>query len=66
MDRGLNKPDKLYKQAQGHTDSYKILLAVDSPQHKPERMPVKINQALEETWRLRDYDLHDNIRSTWT
>src|SRR5258708_17851907 len=32
-------------------------------QHKPERVPVQINQALEETLALRDYDLRmHNIR----
>src|SRR5205085_12183103 len=32
-------------------------------QHKPERIPVKMNQTLEETLALRDYDLRmNNIR----
>jgi two-component system NtrC family sensor kinase len=60
--QGLEYSDKLYKQAQRTHRIVQNLLSF-ARQHKPERVPVKINQALEETLALRDYDLRmSNIR----
>ena len=60
--QGIEYSDKLYKQAQRTHRIVQNLLSF-SRQHKPERVPVKINQALEETLALRDYDLRmSNIR----
>jgi two-component system NtrC family sensor kinase len=60
--QGIEYSDKLYKQAQRTHRIVQNLLSF-ARQHKPERVPVQINQALEETLALRDYDLRmHNIR----
>jgi two-component system NtrC family sensor kinase len=60
--QGIEYADKLYKQAQRTHRIVQNLLSF-ARQHKPERVPVQINQALEETLALRDYDLRmSNIR----
>jgi two-component system NtrC family sensor kinase len=60
--QGVEYSDKLYKQAQRTHRIVQNLLSF-SRQHKPERVPVQINQALEETLALRDYDLRmHNVR----
>jgi len=60
--QGIDYADKLYKQAQRTHRIVQNLLSF-ARQHKPERMQVQINQALEETLALRDYDLRmHNIR----
>ncbi len=60
--QGIEYADKLYKQAQRTHRIVQNLLSF-ARQHKPERVPVQINQALEETLGLRDYDLRmHNIR----
>ncbi|HET8923365.1 MAG TPA: PAS domain S-box protein [Candidatus Acidoferrum sp.] len=60
--QGIEYADKLYKQAQRTHRIVQNLLSF-ARQHKPERAPVKINQTLEETLALRDYDLRmSNIR----
>jgi PAS domain S-box-containing protein len=60
--QGMEYADKLYKQAQRTHRIVQNLLSF-ARQHKPERVPVQINQALEETLALRDYDLRmNNIR----
>lgn len=60
--QGIEYADKLYKQAQRTHRIVQNLLSF-ARQHKPERVPVQINQALEETLALRDYDLRmHNIR----
>jgi len=60
--QGIEYADKLYKQAQRTHRIVQNLLSF-ARQHKPERVPVQINQALEETLALRDYDLRmNNIR----
>jgi len=60
--QGIEYSDKLYKQAQRTHRIVQNLLSF-ARQHKPERVPVQINQALEETLALRDYDLRmSNIR----
>jgi len=60
--QGMEYSEKLYKQAQRTHRIVQNLLSF-ARQHKPERIPVKINQALEETLALRDYDLRmNNIR----
>ena len=60
--QGVEYSDKLYKQAQRTHRIVQNLLSF-ARQHKPERVPVQINQALEETLALRDYDLRmGNIR----
>jgi PAS domain S-box-containing protein len=60
--QGVEYSDKLYKQAQRTHRIVQNLLSF-ARQHKPERVPVQINQALEETLALRDYDLRmSNIR----
>jgi len=60
--QGMEYADKLYKQAQRTHRIVQNLLSF-ARQHKPERVPVQINQALEETLALRDYDLRmHNIR----
>ena len=54
--------DKLYKQAQRTHRIVQNLFSF-SRQHKPERVPVQLNQILEDTLALRDYDLRmSNIR----
>src|SRR6266851_1317882 len=60
--QGIEYADKLYKQAQRTHRIVQNLLSF-ARQHKPERVLVQINQALEETLALRDYDLRmHNIR----
>ena len=60
--QGIEYADKLYKQAQRTHRIVQNLLSF-ARQHKPERMAVQINHALEETLALRDYDLRmSNIR----
>ena len=60
--QGIEYADKLYKQAQRTHRIVQNLLSF-ARQHKPERIQVQINQALEETLALRDYDLRmHNIR----
>src|SRR6059058_3524510 len=60
--QGVEYSEKLYKQAQ-RTDRIVQNLLSFARQHKPERIPVKMNQTLEETLALRDYDLRmNNIR----
>ncbi|HEY6943509.1 MAG TPA: PAS domain S-box protein [Candidatus Acidoferrum sp.] len=60
--QGIEYSEKLYKQAQRTHRIVQNLLSF-ARQHKPERIPVKMNQALEETLALRDYDLRmSNIR----
>src|SRR5207302_6809326 len=57
--QGIEYSEKLYKQAQRTHRIVQNLLSF-ARQHKPERIPVKMNQALEETLALRDYDLRMN------
>ena len=60
--QGVEYSEKLYKQAQRTHRIVQNLLSF-ARQHKPERIPVKMNQTLEETLALRDYDLRmSNIR----
>jgi two-component system NtrC family sensor kinase len=60
--QGIEYADKLYKQAQRTHRIVQNLLSF-ARQHKPERVQVQINLALEETLALRDYDLRmHNIR----
>lgn len=60
--QGLEYADKLYKQAQRTHRIVQNLLSF-SRQHKPERVSVHLNQILEDTLALRDYDLRmGNIR----
>jgi two-component system NtrC family sensor kinase len=60
--QGIEYADKLYKQAQRTHRIVQNLLSF-ARQHKPERVPAKINQILEDTLALRDYDLRmSNIR----
>jgi PAS domain S-box-containing protein len=59
---GIEYSDKLYKQAQRTHRIVQNLLSF-ARQHKPERMPVQLNQILEDTLALRDYDLRvSNVR----
>jgi PAS domain S-box-containing protein len=60
--QGLEYTGKLYKQAQRTHRIVQNLLSF-ARQHKPERAPVQLNQILEDTLALRDYDLRmKNIR----
>jgi PAS domain S-box-containing protein len=60
--QGIEYTDKLYKQAQRTHRIVQNLLSF-ARQHKPERVAVQINQILEDTLALRDYDLRmKNIR----
>ena len=60
--QGLEYSDKLYKQAQRTHRIVQNLLSF-ARQHKPERVAVQLNQILEDTLALRDYDLRmNNIR----
>jgi PAS domain S-box-containing protein len=60
--QGIEYTDKLYKQAQRTHRIVQNLLSF-ARQHKPERVPVQLNQVLEDTLALRDYDLRmKNIR----
>ncbi|GAC1663046.1 MAG: hypothetical protein NVS9B4_17400 [Candidatus Acidiferrum sp.] len=54
--QGLEYSAKLYKQAQRTHRIVQNLLSF-ARQHKPERIPVYINQIVEDTLALRDYDL---------
>jgi PAS domain S-box-containing protein len=60
--QAIEYTEKLYKQAQRTHRIVQNLLSF-ARQHKPERIPVQVNQTLEETLALRDYDLRmSNIR----
>ncbi|HEY2460686.1 MAG TPA: PAS domain S-box protein [Candidatus Acidoferrum sp.] len=60
--QGIEYAEKLYKQAQRTHRIVQNLLS-SARQHKPERMAVQINQILEDTLALRDYDLRmSNVR----
>ena len=60
--QGIEYSDKLYKQAQRTHRIVQNLLSF-ARQHKPERVAVQLNQVLEDTLALRDYDLRmKNIR----
>jgi PAS domain S-box-containing protein len=60
--QGIEYTDKLYKQAQRTHRIVQNLLSF-ARQHKPERAAVHVNQILEDTLALRDYDLRmKNIR----
>jgi two-component system NtrC family sensor kinase len=60
--QGIEYADKLYKQAQRTHRIVQNLLSF-ARQHKPERVAARINQILEDTLALRDYDLRmSNIR----
>lgn len=60
--QGMEYSDKLYKQAQRTHRIVQNLLSF-ARQHKPERTAVQINQILQDTLALRDYDLRmSNIR----
>jgi two-component system NtrC family sensor kinase len=60
--RGAEYAEKLHKQAQRTHRIVQNLLSF-ARQHKPERLPVQINQILEDTLFLREYDFKlNNIR----
>ena len=60
--RGADYLEKLYKQAQRTHHIVQNLLSF-ARQHKPERAPVDLNQILEDTLVLREYDMKlNNIR----
>ncbi len=60
--QGIEYTDKLYKQAQRTHRIVQNLLSF-ARQHKPERAAVQLNQILDDTLALRDYDLRmKNIR----
>lgn len=60
--QGLEYSEKLYKQAQRTHRIVQNLLSF-ARQHKPERVPAQINQIIEDTLALREYDLRaNNIR----
>lgn len=52
----LGYTEKIYKQAQRTHRIVQNLLSF-ARQHKPERVPVRLNTAIEDTLALRDYDL---------
>jgi PAS domain S-box-containing protein len=54
--QALGYTEKLYKQAQRTHRIVQNLLSF-ARQHKPERIPVQLNSAIEDTLALRDYDL---------
>lgn len=54
--QALGFTEKLYKQAQRTHRIVQNLLSF-ARQHKPERIPVRLNAAIEDTLALRDYDL---------
>lgn len=59
--RGADYLDKLYKQAQRTHHIVQNLLSF-ARQHKPQRAPVQLNQILEDTLTLREFDMkHNNI-----
>jgi len=57
--QGVAYVEKLYKQAQRSHRIVHNLLSF-ARQHKPERLPVDLNQILEDTLALREYDLRAN------
>ena len=57
--QGADYVEKLYKQAQRTHRIVQNLLSF-ARQHKPERVPVQLNQILEDTLALREYDLRAN------
>ena len=60
--QGIEYSDKLYKQAQRTHRIVQNLLSF-ARQHKPERIAVQLNQILQDTLALRDYDLRmSNVR----
>jgi two-component system NtrC family sensor kinase len=60
--RGADYLEKLYKQALRTHHIVQNLLSF-ARQHKPERTPVDLNQILEDTLTLREYDMNlNNIR----
>jgi len=60
--QGIDYADKLYKQAQRTHRIVQNLLSF-ARQHKPERVAVSLNQILEDTLAMRDYDVRmSNIR----
>src|SRR5712692_3944322 len=60
--QGMEYSDKLYKQAQRTHRIVQNLLSF-TRQHKPERIAVQLNQILQDTLALRDYDLRlSNVR----
>lgn len=58
-ERGADYVGKLYKQAQRTHRIVSNLLSF-ARQQKPERLPVRINQVVEDTLALREYDLRVN------
>jgi two-component system NtrC family sensor kinase len=54
--RALSYVDKVYRQAQRTHRIVQNLLSF-ARQHKPERVPVRLNSIIEDTLALRDYDL---------
>lgn len=54
--QALDYVEKLYKQAQRTHRIVQNLLSF-ARQHKPERVPVRLNAVIEDTLALRDYDL---------
>lgn len=57
--RGRDYVEKLYRQAQRTHRIVQNLLSF-ARQHKPERAPVRLNQVIEDTITLREYDLKLN------
>jgi two-component system NtrC family sensor kinase len=57
--RGSDFVGKLYKQAQRTHRIVQNLLSF-ARQHRPQRLPVRLNQVLEDTLALREYDLKLN------
>ena len=57
--QGADYVEKLHKQAQRTHRIVQNLLSF-ARQHKPERLPVELNQILEDTLALREYDLRAN------
>jgi PAS domain S-box-containing protein len=57
--QGAGYVEKLYKQAQRTHRIVHNLLSF-ARQHKPERLPVNLNQIVEDTLALREYDLRIN------
>jgi len=57
--KGADYVEKLHKQAQRTHRIVQNLLSF-ARQHKPERLPVEVNQILEDTLALREYDLRAN------
>src|SRR5262249_1933399 len=57
--QGVEYAEKLYKQAQRTHRIVQNLLSF-ARQHKPERVAVQLNQVLQDTLSLRDYDVRVN------